>query len=84
MPDLFFYRDPESDEKTEDEEKADGVDQVGEGAVETGIQQTGADGWGAAPVGGDGAAVPDTNWNADGGADWAAASSAPPPENTQW
>lgn len=72
--DLYFYRDPEAEEK-QDEEKAPGADEAGPGAVDRGFTDN-AD-WGNEPGTGApgiaGATAADPNWQDNAtGADWAA------------
>lgn len=84
MVDLYFYRDPESEEnkEIEAEAKALGADEVGAAVIETGAVAGGAD-WevtGTA-AGAFAAAVPATaatgaSWDAEQGAEWAAAPAA--------
>jgi small subunit ribosomal protein SAe len=84
MPDLFFYREPDSEAAVE-EEKAAGADEVGAGAVEAGAVATGD--WvatGAASTAFAGATQQSSDWAAEpeaaAGGEWANAE----PTTSQW
>ncbi|TAQ90150.1 hypothetical protein B7494_g1569 [Chlorociboria aeruginascens] len=90
MVDLYFYRDPESEENKEaaDEAKVPGADEVGPAAIEQGFGGTGdwevsgAQAGAFASAGTTGAAA-GASWDAGDGADWAA-SSAPAATAGEW
>lgn len=75
--DLYFYRDPESEEvKEEEEATAKGVEDAGENAIAN------PDDWtSAAPAPGVAATVPDASWDASAGAagEWGASAGAAEP-----
>ncbi|KAL9114067.1 MAG: hypothetical protein Q9227_001839 [Pyrenula ochraceoflavens] len=77
--DLYFYRDPEADETKEvpeeGEAKATTAEQVGPGAISTGLVDS-TDDWAATGVP-TAAAEPAQNWNDTAGGDWAADGAAP-------
>ena len=84
MVDLYFYRDPESEENKEglEEAKAPGADEVGAAAIDQGFAgnsewevsgaATGAAAFSAGPTGG----AAGSSWEADG-ADWATSAEKP-------
>jgi len=71
--DLYFYRDPESEEQKDEAEKP-GADEAGAGAVDRGFTDNNDWSADAAAPGITGAPAADPNWtdNATGGGDWAA------------
>jgi len=75
--DLYFYRDPESEEVKEEEEAAvKGIEEAGENAIAN------PDDWAsAAPAPGVAATVPDASWDASAGAagEWGASAGAAEP-----